>query len=226
VLKTTKFLLAIAWMIGVSGVAHADTVETFSHTTPTQSVPFMDTFLLDGFNTSLGTLDGITITLDATGTAEVDVFNAVGSPESFTGAKATLPISLTGPAGVTTAVVLSAGPLSGIAAVGFNTFPGLPDSVTSSVSVLPADFVSYEGLGLIVSVIINAGNGTSGLGTYTGSSVPGVFFGGSSTAGAVTTVSYAYDPSTTTIPEPATMSLLGGALLGISFFLKRFVTPR
>jgi hypothetical protein len=203
VLKTAKFLMAIAWMMGASGVARANTIETLSHTTPTQSVPRMDTFLLDGFNTSLGTLDAITLTLDATGTAEVDVFNSLGSPESFANASAKIPISGTA------------------VSFGVNAFPGLLGSANNSVSVLAADFVDYEGLGLIVSVKIDAGRGT-----YGGSANPGVYFGGSSTAGAVTTVSYMHDPWTTRIPEPATMSLLGGALLGISFVLKRFVPQK
>jgi hypothetical protein len=213
--------MSIAWMMGAFGVARADTIKTFSQPMPTSSVPFTYTFPLPGFNTSLGTLDAITLALKTTGTVEVDVENLNFSPESFTNATASIPITLTGPAGVTTTVDLSAGPLSGTAAPFFNAFPGLVASATGSVSVLPADFVDYEGLGLIGSVSIDATPGT-----YLGNSASNVSFGGSATASAVATVSYAYDPSSSTIPEPATMSLLGGALLGISFFLKRFVTPR
>jgi hypothetical protein len=221
VLKTAKFVLAFAWIMGASGAARADTIETFKYTTPTKSVPFTDTFLLDGFDTSLGTLDAITLTLDTKGTVEVDVINLTGLPQSFTNASAIIPITLTGPAAVTTTVNLTAGPFIGTAAPFSNAFPDLRASATSFVSVLPADFGFYEGLGLIVSVAIDAGSGT-----YSGTAAPDVFFGGSSTADAVTTVSYAYTPSTTMIPEPATMSLFGGALLGISFFLKRFVPQR
>lgn len=165
-------------------------------------------------------MEDITITLDADGTAEVDVVNITATSKTFIGATATIPVSLTGPGPTTTSVTLSAGPTSGTAAPGLNTFPGLPASATNTVDVSPADFGLYEGLGLIVSVDVAAGTGT-----YTGTSLPGLFFGGSSTVGAVTTISYDYLPSTsTTTPEPATVSLLGIALLVIGRLLKK-ATP-
>jgi len=166
-------------------------------------------------------LDDITITLDATGTAEVDVMNGTASPLSFTGATAKIPVSLTGPGPTSTSVTLSAGPTSGTAAPGFNAFPGLLASATNSVMVIPADFSLFEGLGLIVSVNVNAGSGT-----YSGTSEPGLFFGGSSTAGAVTTIAYSFLPASTSVPEPATVSLFGGALLGIGYLLKKAVPSR
>jgi hypothetical protein len=215
-MRAGKFLLSIAGAMMALAVARADIIETFSHTTPTSAVPFTDVFLLPGFDTSLGVLDTITLTLETSGTAEVDVLNLTGSPQAFTGAKAVIPVTLTGPGGVSTAASLSAGPESGVAAPGSNAFPGLPASASNSVGVLPADFSLYEGSGPIVSVTIDAGSGT-----YSGSAVPGVFFGGSTTADAITTIDYAYSPSTT-IPEPATMSLFVGTLLGISFVLKKY----
>jgi len=219
--KIGKFLGGCAAALLALAVARADTIETFTHTTATTTVPFTDTFLLPGFDTSLGTLDDITITLDATGTAEVDVMNGTASPLSFTGATAKIPVSLTGPGPTSTSVTLSAGPTSGTAAPGFNAFPGLLASATNSVMVIPADFSLFEGLGLIVSVNVNAGSGT-----YSGISEPGLFFGGSSTAGAVTTIAYSFLPASTSVPEPATVSLFGGALLGIGYLLKKAVPSR
>jgi len=219
--KSGKFLTSVAAALVVLAVARADTIETFTHTTATTTVPFTDTFLLPGFDTSLGTLQDITITLDATGTAEVDVFNDTGSSQTFTGAMATIPVSLTGPGPITTSVTLSAGPTSGTATPGMSAFPGLPASASNMVLVSPADFSLYEGLGLIVSVNVNGGTGT-----YTGNSIPGVFFGGSSTAGAVTTISYDFLPASTKVPEPATVSMFGGALLGIGYLLKKAVPGR
>jgi hypothetical protein len=215
--KSGKFLTSMAAALLMLAVARADTIETFTHTTTASTVPFTDSFLLPGFDTSLGTLEDITITLDADGTAEVDVINVTAIPQAFTHATATIPVSLTGPGPTTTSVTLSAGPTSGTAAPGLNSFPGLPASATNTVDVSPADFGMYEGLGLIVSVDVAAGTGT-----YGGTSNPGVFFGGSSTAGAVTTISYDYMPgSTTHVPEPATVSLFGVALLGIGRLLKK-----
>ena len=217
--KTGKFLVSTAAALLVVAVARADTIETFTHTTATTAVPFSDPFLLPGFDTSLGTLDGITITLDANGTAEVDVINTTGTSQSFHNATATIPVGLTGPGSTSTSVTLSAGPTSGTAAPGLDAFPGLPASATNTIVVSPADFALYEGLGLIVSVDVTANSGT-----YGGTAPTGVFFGGSSSVGAVTSIAYSYLPaSTPSVPEPASVSLFGGALLGIGYLLKKAV---
>jgi hypothetical protein len=222
-IKTTKCLLGITSMMLSLAVVRADTIETFTHTTATSSVPFTDTFVLPGFDTSLGTLDSITITFESTGTAQVNVINIAITDESFSGAMAIIPVTLTGPGPVTSTIDLSAGPFSGSAAPGNTPIIGSPQDVTNTVSVPSADFSLYEGVGPTVSVVVDAGTGT-----YSGSGAPGkLFFGGTATAGALTTVEYAYAPSSMpTVPEPASMTLLGGALLGICFCVKRFVAQR
>jgi hypothetical protein len=197
--------------------ARADTIETFTNTIAPTSVPFSDTFSLPGFDSALGTLDAITITLDASGSADVVVDNTTSSSQSFSDANATIPVSLTGPGGLTTTVSLSAGPFSGtVPPTTTVTLPGSPGSVTGTITVPSADFSLFEGMGLIVGMDVNAGSGT-----FSGTSSPGVFFGGSSTLGALTSISYSFSPASTTIPEPATVALFGGALLVMGSLLKK-----
>lgn len=226
-----KFLMSTALVMMALAVVRADSMETFMHTTPTQAVPFTDPFSLPEFNTSLGTLDSVTLTIDATGTADVRVLNIGPSSETFTDATATTPVTLTGPGPVSTSVSLSAGPISGTALPFFpsffvNDFPGLAASASGFVDVPTADFGMYEGTGsMMVTVTVDASNGS-----YAGTGPSTLLFGGSASAGAVTTITYDFTPSTTPppppIPEPATMSMVGGAMFGLVSFLKRRQTVK
>jgi hypothetical protein len=86
---------------------------------------------------------------------------------------------------------------------------------TASSSVLTTGLNNYEGLGLANLSFTVVGS----MGQYGGSSVPGVSFGGSASAGGVTEIIYTYH--TEAIPEPVTMSLVGGALLGLAVYTRR-----
>jgi hypothetical protein len=196
-----------AGLIGFAWNASAPaSVISFSHTTTSQAVPLSDSFLLQGFDPSLGTLTGVTLTLDTTSMAEVDVLNITGSPMPFTNANVSIPVTATGPASTTVTDTLTAGPVSGTATLLFpsiNMFPGLPATDSSSDVVLPANFTPYIGVGSIVPVDVSASAGT-----YSGSAGSGVLFSGSAVAGAVTTVTYTYD----SVPEPASLGLCAMAL--------------
>lgn len=202
-----KTLLTTAAILA-STAAFASSMESFSHITPSAPVPFTDNFLLSSFNTALGTLTGVTISLTASGIAEVDIVNLTGSMQSFTNATASVPATATGPDGSNTSSTLTAGPISGTVGAGMGPymFPGLPGSSSSSISVPMSGFSFYETIGG-APVSFSAGFGT---GTYSGTSVPGVFFGGSANIGGTTTVTYTYTPLG--VPEPAPLALLGLSL--------------
>jgi hypothetical protein len=176
---------------------------SYSHTTPSQSVPLTDTFLLNGFDPSLGTLTGVTLELDTNATAEVDVVNLSPDPGAFTNATASIPVTITGPASTSVTDTLMAGPISGTTTnnPGVTPCPGLPALDSNSTSVPSIDWSLYIGVGPIVPV-----TASSTTGTYSGSTAsPNVLFGGSAVAGAVTTVTYTYTP---TVPEPASIGLI------------------
>jgi uncharacterized protein (TIGR03382 family) len=211
VTKRISLTLAALVGIGLAVIGSADAqviVQTFTVPTGT-AVPFSQNFTFNLFNTSLGTLDTVTVALSTSITAEVDVFNQTGSSQTITGATASIPVMLTAPAGISETATGVAGPVNGIAGVGDTAFQGLPASANQSLNVPLIDFSSYEGVGPLTGTLTAAA--TSG--SYSGSATTGVFFGGSATAGATVTVTYLYQPAGT-IPEPGATTFLAAGVLG------------
>ena len=200
----------LALLVAMSASASAATV-SYSHVTSSTATPFTDNFTLQKFDpTVFGTLTGILINFSTSITAEVDVFNNTGANQTFTAATATSPLTLTGPAGATVNANAVAGPFNGTAAPGFTPFGGLTGNNSASITVAPVNFGLYTGTGAATAAF----QAVAGNGTYSGTSVPGVFFGGSAIASGTSTITYTYS---TAAPEPATMGLLGSALLGLGF---------
>jgi hypothetical protein len=213
-MKRLSTLAAIA-AFTVASSAFAGTI-SYTHTTADASAPFTDSFSLQKFDTTLGTLDSIIITLSYSTTGEVDVFNSTSQARLFTAGTSTVPLTLSGPAALTIATNAVAGPISGSAAPGFNSFTGITGSGSPSVNVASSDFSFFEGSGVtFASFSLVGGNGS-----FSGTAIPGVFFSGSAVAGGNTTITYNYSTPSTT-PEPATMTLFGSALLGIGFFARK-----
>ena len=212
---TATTLIALA-----SSAAIADSV-SFSHTTPSTLATFTDPFTLSNFDTALGTLDSVTITFAYTATASVGIIDTTGVPQPFTGATASIPLTLSGPDGLTPVTFdVTAGPFAGTA-VGFgpDVIAGPTDVGTLTIDVPIADFADFENP---PNSIPDSYSVLTSDGTYSGSETSGAggeFFGGSAVAGGVTTVTYVY---TAAAPEPATMALMGGALLGLGLLGKRF----
>lgn len=201
----------LALLVAMSASASAATV-SYSHITPNTAAPFTDNFTLQKFDTTLGALTNILISFATSTTAEVDIFNNTGVNQSFTNASASGPLTLNGPASATLNAIATATIPSGTVVPLGNAFPGITGNNSASLTILPASFSAYSGTGTTTaafSVVI-------GPGTFSGTSVPGVFFGGSAVAGGTSTITYTYTVPTGT-PEPATMGLLGSALLGLGF---------
>jgi hypothetical protein len=152
-------------------------------------------------------LTGITFTVNTSITAEVDVENLTGTPQPFTNASASVPVTATGPDGTTASTTATASVASGIAAPGFNSYPGLTDSTSGSASVLSSNWSAYIGTSSFGADFTFA----AGDGNYGGSAGTGVLFGGSASAGGSITVTYFY----TVIPEPSSITLAGLGLVGL-----------
>jgi hypothetical protein len=207
-------------ILAVTAGARASTI-TQSFNIPSQATAFSHSIDYSLFNSGLGTLTGVTLDLSTTSVVEIDVYNINLSPQAFTNAKATFPLTVTGPPGSTTYITdtITAGPISGTAnpatlSVGpppglvptETVFPGVPGNENSGVVPVPsADWVgNWEkpGGGLSVTDLVFS----SGIGNYSGSANSGVFFGGSGSVSGTLTLVYTYTAGTT--PEPGAWALL------------------
>jgi hypothetical protein len=213
-MKKNLLFMAVG-LLALSGNVFADLSETFTHITPVEVVPFTDDFTLTSFNTALGTLKSITIDLSSTGFASVQIANLTGKVQAFSNATASLPLVATGPDGVTVFTTTAAGPFSGTvgAALGPYVFSGPSVTSSSSISVAPGLFSTYETVGPVNLQFSTASQG----GTFGGSGNEFVFFGGSGDLSAVTSVTYTYAPT----PEPAFLGVLSLGLGGVVLFRRR-----
>lgn len=163
---------------------------------------------LSDFNPALGTLTGVTLTLISYDTIESEVVNLTGQSQTYSGATASLPVTLTALGGQTATTTGVAGPFSGtVAGPQFTTAIAGTSQVVVSTSTLvaPGDLVLYEGAGNTfgVNVLVSGGS-------YSGSAPGGtVAFAGNGTSCGTVEVTYDYVP----VPEPGTL-IAGLGLLG------------
>ena len=94
----TPTLLAVAALMSNTSSAQAGLI-SYSHMINQQMPPYSLTFTLTGFDTSLGTLTGVTVTTATSGTANVVVYNFAQQAQSFTNATAQFNFNVTDPSG-------------------------------------------------------------------------------------------------------------------------------
>ena len=182
--------------------------------------PFSTTFSVPLFNSSLGTLNGVTLSLASNIVGRIDVFNNLSTSQGFTNAFAAIPVTVTSSTPDATSVTAVATALlaSGTATPGFpiSSFPGISVSASNSVNVLPVNFASYIGVGGGSALFTASSTG----GTYGGTSVPGLFFGGSAVADGSFTVRYDYN-AVSAVPVPASALLFGSGLVALGAVWRR-----
>gem|GEM_PF-827737 len=233
--RLTSFAVALtALTIAAPTLARAGT-ETFSATISTQvdisHLDYTAEYYLASFDTSLGTLTGVTLGYTSNITAEVDIYNTYGgSSEAYAGATATVSVNLTGPDGSIVYTTAQAGPFAGAVAaadpsIGLSMAALAGNTATdTSYTEVTGDLSAYEAPGG-ADVAFIATN-TDG-GSYTGdaSSAPDgtMFFSGDATAGGTASVTYTYTTAThgTPVPEPATMSIFCLGLMGLRAVRRR-----
>ncbi len=164
---------------------------------------------LSDFDPSLGILTGVTIALASNDCIESEVINVhvPSSSENYSGATATLPVTVTTLDGLTTTANGVAGPFSGSVSGPLGTIATagtISEIINTSASVVPGDFVLYEGAAQTFTVNVLVSDGIYS-GSSAGNSV--AFFGSGSSYGTVG-VTYDYLP----IPEPGTLAAGLGAL--------------
>jgi len=160
---------------------------------------------LPEFNSDLGTLTGVSLTLTSTVGGSVSVINFTSSAQAFSNAFAQMTVDVTGPDGTAVSISPSAVVASGVAAAGPFVFSDFtPVSGTGSSTAAAANLSLYEAAG---GGQLQLAIDSSGVGTYGGSGVPGtVGFSGNANAYGDLKVAYSY----IAIPEPSTYAVILG----------------
>jgi hypothetical protein len=194
-----------------------------SNALPSSGAPF--DFSVAQFDESLGTLNSVTLSLQASGTVYAEAFNLSSSSQPYTQSMATLSFGVTGPDGSSSDINPSTPFFAGTAAAGpavVTTTGSTPFTLSpAAINVLSSNFGLYETSGSgDFTLSFNSDGSPGGPIFSTITSTPGaIFTGGDATVSGTETVTYDY----TAIPEPSVSGAVLGcaALLGVVGLRKR-----
>jgi len=212
--KCTSFgLVAASGAILCTGATAKAQVIVQTFTIPTNTVSYSTSENINLFNSTLGTLNSVTLDLSTSITADIQVFNGTGLGYSFTAAEASVPVQAIGPAGTLTTTAVTP-PINGTvtAAFGVTNFPGQTATADNSITLTSTpNLAAYTGFGGGTSSI--AVNGI--LGTYflVNGTPSGIAIFGSATAGGTLTLTYNYTKAAV-LPEPGVTSMFAAGVLG------------
>jgi hypothetical protein len=183
------------------------------------------TLELEQFDPSLGTLTGITLHFASTSTYNLTMLagtnvNLFGSPAN--GMKIGVQMQVFGPDFGITGVPLYA-PSTGSTVINQQILAGNsiainggPTVDATTYSIDSASFAAYTGLGT-VSMDVAGQNFISNILLITGTHTES----GTGTVVGSVYADYTYTPAAPPVPEPATMGLMGSALIGVAVLRKR-----
>lgn len=155
------------------------------------------------FNSALGTLTGVTLTSQVSGSAALSVYNSTDTTQGFSKGKAEFDFNLLAPQ-VSVDSTAGAYNLAGTVAAGVtSSFSGPVSTVDGTYNVLSGDLSYYIGNGTTTFTA----TGDLSDGSYSGKGASGVFFSGTSLLSANAIVTYTY--TSAAVPEPLT--ILGAA---------------
>jgi len=221
-----KKLLFLA-ILGTGLLVHGALASTLSQIcTPVQPtttpIPYQDDCTISAFNTSLGTLQSVTLQITGVGgTVIPEQSNNSAGALTFTNSVATIDLSFAELGSLTELVdvsQISSACAGTVAANSTNTTcASTPFSSLSSASEADTNLSFYETGGLVTLVgngELFSASGNGGVG-----SAGHIFFGGDGTIGGELTVTYNFTSGSA--PEPATMAMAGGLLLGLAALARK-----
>ena len=227
--KLTLAGIGVSFVIATSMSARATPTETetFNAGASLQSLMATGDFTLPDFNTQLGTLDSIDITLTVNSSSTIEVYNSTNSAVDFTNASLTVPGSVTGPGGASVSAILNAVLTSGVAQPGMNTYEPTPTTITKSETLSDPGILSQweDQVGGVVNLTYNKGSATY-QGTDTGDG--NLLFGGAAKGCGEFSVEYTYSNDSAAVAEPASKYLTAiAAAAGVFLLMRRrkFAAP-
>jgi len=227
-----RIALAAATVLVASTAAQAATVSygttpvsTSTLTTGLQTTNFTSSITLPKFNTALGTLTSVAIDFAGSVTSTIRFESLDASASTVTGTAAAT-VTLTRPNASQLAVILPTNTRSATEAAfdGVIDFGGASGDIFSNVSgtvtaptatlTSASDLALFSGAGSIVLPVTGTGSSTI---TGPGNVVSQINTQASGSAFVV----YTYAAALTSIPEPASMALLGASLAGLGLLRRR-----
>ena len=217
--------LAVAALLAGIGVASATTITTSASYgvggTP-QLTDWSQVLTVNPFNTALGTLTGVSITLDSSGAFSGAVKNTSATPQNF---KVTEDVNLSGSssnAGISAIIGTLTQDLvvtQTYTALGSGTSAAFgPFGPTSTASATSTNFAAFESGP--ISTTITTATGTTVIGG--GGNITNNI---NTKAGATLTVVYTYTPAVVPppVPEPASLMLVLAGMAGTLLLRRRSV---
>jgi hypothetical protein len=216
-----KFLLAavLAACLLAPGMFAGTVTQTCTPSiATTQSIGYTLDCTISAFNTSLGTLTGVTLQLTGVGGDVIPTqYNASGTQVAFNNSLTTISMAYE-ELGSTTALVQveqASSACGGEAQPGANNWCTPAYFSALSSAVMSDANLSYYETGSTVTLA-----GVGGAVNSSGSTLSSqIYFGGAGTIGGVLTVTYTYGSSS--VPEPTTMALLGAGMIGLAAIVRK-----